>query len=220
MAEAIKAKAAAKGPKLADPIGASIDPATQEMLKKFKLDPSVLAGLDQELNVPQAWLDQAKKEKKLLVRGSPATSADLKILLGPFHERYPFIETEYAGYNRQGRTIRTLMAYKTGRVLADVVLSVGTFVTEFDKAGGLEDLRVLPAFAKVPDDLKDPDGKWVGANKNYWCISYNTNLVERKDLPKQWDDLVTNPKWRNGNLALGNRPNLWAVNLWMVKGED
>jgi carbon-monoxide dehydrogenase catalytic subunit len=34
MAEAIKAKKAAKAPKLADPIGASIDPATQEMIKR------------------------------------------------------------------------------------------------------------------------------------------------------------------------------------------
>jgi anaerobic carbon-monoxide dehydrogenase catalytic subunit len=34
MAEAIKAKKEAKAPKLADPIGASIDPATQEMIKR------------------------------------------------------------------------------------------------------------------------------------------------------------------------------------------
>ncbi|MGD9364881.1 MAG: anaerobic carbon-monoxide dehydrogenase catalytic subunit [Desulfobacteraceae bacterium] len=34
MAEDIKAKKAAKAPKLADPIGASIDPATQEMIKR------------------------------------------------------------------------------------------------------------------------------------------------------------------------------------------
>jgi carbon-monoxide dehydrogenase catalytic subunit len=34
MAEAIKAKKAAKAPKLADPVGASIDPATQELIKR------------------------------------------------------------------------------------------------------------------------------------------------------------------------------------------
>jgi len=51
-------------------------------------------------------------------------------------------------------------------------------------------------------------------------MSYNTRLVKQKDLPKKWEDLLTNPIWRNGNLALGNRPNLWAVNLWTAKGEQ
>jgi len=32
--------------------------------------------------------------------------------------------------------------------------------------------------------------------------------------------LVTNPIWRNGNLALANRPQLWALNLWDAKGEN
>ena len=200
--------------------GAPLPKATQDMLKEYRLEPGVLSGLDQVLNVPKEWLEKAKQEKKLRVRGSPATAKDLRVLFAPFKERYPFVEIDYFGSNRQGRTIRTLMAYKTGRVLADVVMSVGTFVSEFDKAGGLDDLRVLPAFNHVPDGLRDPGGKWVGANKNYWCMSYNTKLVKKEDLPKQWDDLVTNPRWRGANLALGNRPNLWAVNLWIIKGED
>ncbi len=198
---------------------APLPKGTQKMLKQYKLDASVLADIDEELKVPQVWIDKAKQEKKLKRRGSPATSKELKILLAPFKERYPFIDVDYFGSNRQGRTIKTLMAYKSGRVLADIVFSVGTFVTQFEKAGGLEDLRVLPAFKKVPDQLKDPQGMFVGINKNYWCMSYNTRLVKKEDLPQKWEDLLTNPTWRGGNLALGNRPNLWAVNLWMAKGE-
>lgn len=200
-------------------ISASLPKATQKMLKEFKLNASVLADIDEELAVPQEWIDQAKKEGRLKVRGTPATTKALKVLFAPFKERYPFINPEYFGANRQSRTIKTLMAYKTGRVLADVLMSVGTFVTQFNKAGGLKDLRILPAFKNVPKGLRAPDGTWVGMNKNYWCMSYNTNLVRKEDLPKKWEDLLTNPIWRGGNLALGNRPNLWLVNLWMAKGE-
>jgi ABC-type Fe3+ transport system substrate-binding protein len=38
-------------------------------------------------------------------------------------------------------------------------------------------------------------------------------------MPKKWDDLLTNPKFRAGNLALGNRPQLWALTLWKANGE-
>ncbi|HEX9880777.1 MAG TPA: extracellular solute-binding protein, partial [Candidatus Binatia bacterium] len=93
------------------------------------------------------------------------------------------------------------------------------FVTEFEKAGGLEDLRVIPTLAKVPEGVKGPDGAWTGTSMLYWCLSYNTRLVKQGDLPKTWEDLLFNPIWRGGNFALGNRPNLFVGNLWMVKGE-
>ena len=50
-------------------------------------------------------------------------------------------------------------------------------------------------------------------------MSYNTKLVRKADLPKKWEDLLTNPRWKARNLALGNRPQLWAANLWGEKGE-
>lgn len=63
------------------PHAGSSDPlpqATQKMLKEYNLDPSVLADLDKQLNVPKEWIEKAKQEKKVKVRGSPATSKELK----------------------------------------------------------------------------------------------------------------------------------------------
>ncbi len=88
---------------------ASLPKATQEMLKKLRLEPSILADVDKNLKVPQEWIEKAKKEGKLKVRGSPATRKELTILHGPFKERYPFIDIDYYGSNRQGRTIKTLI---------------------------------------------------------------------------------------------------------------
>ncbi len=199
---------------------APIPNSTLELLERFKLDRSVLDGIDQELKLPEDWILQAKKEGKLKVRGSPATPKELKNLLGSFKDRYPFIKVDYFGANRQGRTIKTLMAYRSGRLLADMVMSVGTFANEFNKIRGVENLLGLPTLKNVPEGMKDENGNWVGVNRNYWCMSYNTALVDKQDLPKKWEDILTNQKWRGGNLALGNRPNLWAVNLWLANGED
>ncbi len=197
----------------------SLPEATQKILKKLKVDPSILSGIDKELNVPKEWIQGAKKEGAVKVRGTPARSREINDIFAPFKERYPFIKFDYTGANREGRTVKTLMAYKSGRVLTDAVFSVGAFVNEFEKAKGLVDLRPLPALASVPDGLKATNGTWTGISKLYWCISYNTRMVKDKDLPKGWKDLLTNSIWHNGNFALGNRPNLFIGNLWMVNGE-
>lgn len=46
----------------------------------------------------------------------------------------------------------------------------------------------------MPEEAKGSDGSWVSRYKIYWCMGYNTKLVRSEDLPKRWEDLVTNPK--------------------------
>ena len=198
---------------------ASLPKSTQDLLKQFDLDPALLADIDQELAVPKKWIEKAKKEGKLRIRSTPARPDELRTLLGPFKARYPFIDVEFSGTNQQTRSVRTLMAYKSGRILADFITSIGGFIGEYKKANALENLSDIPAFKSVPKEAKGPGGDWVGINQNYWCMSYNTRLVKPEELPKTWEDLLTNPLWGNGNLGLGNRPQLFGVFLWKAKGE-
>ncbi len=193
--------------------------STQKALKSLKLDASILSGLDKELSVPKAWIDGAKKEGLVKIRSTPLQSKERNLFLAPFRERYPSIKVDYFGSNRASRTFKTLEAYTGGRYLSDIVANVGSFVFEFVKAGGVEPLEEIPGFKNVAEGLKDPEGGWVGTFSIYWCLAYNTRLVKQKDLPKKWEDFLTNPIWRNGNLALGNRPNLFLANLWLDKGE-
>ena len=199
---------------------APLPKSTQKALKKLKLDPSILGDIDKELKVPKDWIKGAKKEGKLSIRSSPWTPQEQRDLFGPFKERYPFIKIEFAGANQQGRTIRTLMAYKRGKVLSDVLGAVAGFTSEYKKVDALADLRSIPNWKNIPKGAKAQDGSWVGWNIRHWCMSYNTRLVNQEDLPKRWEDLLNNPVWRGGNLALGNRPQLWALMLWKAKGEE
>jgi iron(III) transport system substrate-binding protein len=200
-------------------IAASIPKATMEILKELKLDPGVLAGVDEELQVPNEWIERARKEGKLIVRSTPITPPEVKTLFGPFNERYPFISVDNSGANQEDRSIKTLVAYRSGRVLSDVVTSVGGFIDEYKKVKALEDLRQLPGWKNVPDKAKDPQGFWAGNAIHYWCMTYNTKRVKKEELPKKWEDFLANPRWKGGTLAMGNRPQLWAVHLWAAKGE-
>ena len=59
---------------------APLPKATQELLKKFNLAPSLLANIDKELQVPKEWIGQAKKNGKLRKRSTPARPGELKTL--------------------------------------------------------------------------------------------------------------------------------------------
>ncbi len=190
-----------------------------EMLKHLKLPTSILSDVDKELEVPKEWVEKARKEGKVRFQSTPSTPEETKWLLGPFKERYPFIDSEYAGTSQEGRTVRTLVSYRAGRVLSDVLASVGGYIHAYREARALESLRDIPNLKNVPEVAKDPEGFYVGMNVHYWCVAYNTKLVKKEELPKKWEDFLANPRWRGGNLALGNRPQLWALNLWKTKGE-
>jgi iron(III) transport system substrate-binding protein len=198
---------------------ASLPKSSEAMLKKLKLESSILADLDKELQVPKDWIDKARREGKLRVLTTPVSERE-KEMLSPFKERYPFIVVDLSGSSQEERTIKTLVAFKAGRIVTDVLTSVGGYFYAYKDANALEDLRAIPGLKNTPEGAKDPNGLWAGVYTLYWCMAYNTRLVKKEELPKRWEDLLTNPKWREGNLALGNRPQLWAPQLWKVKGEN
>ena len=197
---------------------APLPKATEEIVRKLKLDPKILANVDKELEVPKAWLDGAKKEGKLRVF-STFDPGQAEVLFRPFKERYPFIAIEYSRASHEDRAIRTIVAHKNKKVLSDIVTGLGGSFFLYKEANALEDMRNIPNFKNNPADTIDPDGLWVGMHMRYWCMAYNTRALKKEDMPKRWDDLLTNPKFRNGNLALGNRPQLWALALWKANGE-
>lgn len=205
-------------PTLALSAAAPLPKSTDEMLKKLKLDPSTLANIDKELEMPKAWLDGARKEGKLRVF-STFDPGQFDTLARPFKERYPFIEIEYSRASHEDRAVRTLVAYKNKRIVADILTGLGGSYFMYKEVGALDDMRVIPNLKNNPPETVDTEGLWVGMHMRYWCMAFNTKQLKKEDMPKRWDDLLTNPKFRNGNLAIGNRPQLWALSLWKANGE-
>lgn len=196
---------------------ANLPKATQAMLAKANLDPSILAGLDDELKVPQDWLDAAKKEVpvKILSSWDPAQFQDIS---AAFRERYPDVKINYTRGSLNDRGIKSLVAYQGGRYVADIIASASNTWVDFKAIDGLVDLRVLPNYKQLAPENRDPGGNWVGQKIAYRCIAYNTNMVKQADLPKTWDDIITNPFWRNGKIAIVDEPSIWLSMLWDANG--
>jgi iron(III) transport system substrate-binding protein len=197
---------------------APLPKSTEEMLKKLTLDAAILSNVDKELEIPKGWLDGAKKEGKLRMF-STLDPGQAEVLFRPFKERYPFIALEYSRASHEDRAVRTIIAFKNKRFVTDIITGLGGTFFMYKEINALEDMRNIPNLKNNPPDTVDPEGLWVGMHMRYWCMAYNTRHLKKADMPKRWDDLLSNTKFRNGNLALGNRPQLWALALWKANGE-
>ena len=200
-------------------LAADLPKATQEMLAKLKFEASILDGLDQELVMPPEWIAGAKSEGevKILASWDPRQFREMS---APFRERYPTIKLNY---NRGGlleRSVKTLVALQQGRLLGHIIASPGAEWLDFKDEDALADLRVLPNFKTLLPESREATGQWIGEKMAFRCMAYNTDKIKESDLPKTWDDLITNPVWRNGNLAIPDRPNLWLSMLWLSNGPE
>ena len=197
---------------------AELPKATKKILATLKLPASTLKGLDRELAVPKSVLSGAKKEGAVTILGSWRPK-EFKKLSGPFKSRYPFIKIKYK-YGRafNARAIKPIIAFREGRFITDVLTGFGGSRRLYKEANALEDLRDLPGFQNALDG-NDPKGAWVAIRLRFWCMAYNTKVVKKADLPKTWDDLLTNPRWRNAKIGVGNRPQLWLLMLRKEKGK-
>jgi len=193
--------------------------ATEKIIKALKLDPAILKGLDKELDMPPEWIEGSKKERKVRIFAT-WDPAQFRKLSAPFKERFPFVELEYSRASFHDRAIKTLIAFKGGRYSTDILTGFGGSLFMYKKANAFQDLRNLPNFKNAPVGMRDPDGLWVGARLRYWCMAYNAELVKKEDVPKKWENLLTNPRWRGGKIGIANRPQLWALSLWGTKGEE
>ena len=141
--------------------GAELPAATVKMLAKLKLSPAILKGLDQEMKVPAAWVAGAKKEGPLKLGGT-WDAEQFAEMVKPLLERYPFIKIKYARATSHDRVNKPLIAFRTGRIITDVISGVGSKFGLFKKYNAATDLRNLPNWKNVPDGMKHPGGLWVG----------------------------------------------------------
>jgi len=196
----------------------NLTPDIQKILAEEKLDPAIMKGLDQELAVPPALLAAAKKEGKVQIR-LQMSEQEFAGMSKTFSARYPGIELNYTRGIGRERAIAPLVAFQAGNYIADIVAGYDTNYVDYRAANALEKINTLPAYAHLWPEMKTKAGTDGADKMNYWCLSYSTERVKPADLPKSWDDLITNPRWKNGKIGMYNASVAWLPQLRHVKGE-
>lgn len=177
-----------------------------------------LSALDESV-VPAEWIEGAKKEGKLSIV-STVDPNDFQPIFAAFQAKHPYVkELNFIKASHEIRAVKTLVEFKIGRVSYDIMHGLGGEMRHYKEINALTDIRDLPLWKIYPNEFKDPEGHWITWKLDFWGIAYNTKQVKKEDLPKTWEQLI-DPKWKGKQIALGNRPQLWALQLWSGWGAD
>lgn len=198
---------------------ADFPPSTLEFLAKVKQPPSLLKDMDAALGVPPAVLAAARTEPGIRVGGT-LDPKQFRNMVRPFEERYPFVEVTYLRGSRFNRTVQPLIALKEGRVTVDVISSLGNQTLNYRDAGAFAPLSELPAYRALEADYKGQQDLWAGQRLLFYCMAYNTKLVKPQDLPKDWNDVLTDKRLHGGKIGLTNKPDDWFLHLIPSRGMD
>jgi iron(III) transport system substrate-binding protein len=136
----------------------------------------------------------AKKEGKLLWY-TALNINDAEMLTKRFEEKYPFIKTQTLRLGTFQLLTKIQTEARAGAFRGDVIEIAGVTGHILKKDG------VFAKYAShesrfYPDSVKDPDQTWTSFFINTHVLVYNTNLVKKNELPRNFQEVI-NPKWKD-----------------------
>jgi iron(III) transport system substrate-binding protein len=76
-----------------------------------------------------------------------------------------------------------------------------------------------PEAKGVMVQARDPNRRWYGGYANYNAPAYNTDLVNKADLPKRYEDFVAHKEW-TGKIAIDDTDNEWLAAICAAYGDE
>lgn len=150
-------------------------------------DVATLAGPNRQAKLEAC----AKDEGKVTFYSSLIVNQALRPIASAFHAKYPYIEVGYVRETGGGMMQKLTTEARAGRPVASIIEATG--IDAIARQAGLIIPFKTPATDAYPAEYKGTD--WVASRMSYFGPSYNTNLVKKEDVPKDWTDLA-DPKWK------------------------
>jgi iron(III) transport system substrate-binding protein len=161
-------------------------------------------------------LEGAKREGTLMLYTS-MNAPDVKQVFAAFQKKYPFIDPKFYTTRSAALLQRTINEAQAKRYAADIVqANAYTIYVLVHKK--LTTPYGSPESSAYPEGFHDPDRHWTAVNQQLNVIGYNTKLVNPKEAPRTYEDLL-NPKWK-GKLALDDKQYIWYDGMMKVMGKE
>lgn len=153
-----------------------------------------VAGFATAQDTTPAMVAAAVKEGKVVWY----SSVDVKVaevIAKAFRAEYPGIEVEVERSGSERVLQRINQEYQSGIKNVDVVNSSDASHFIFWKQQKWLAPHLPPDVKRFPAQYRDPDGYYATWRATLSVMGYNTNLVEAKDAPTGYLDLL-DPKWK------------------------
>jgi iron(III) transport system substrate-binding protein len=161
-------------------------------------------------------IEGAKKEGTFVLYTSMNTP-DVNAVFGAFQKKYPFLSPKNFTTRSAALLQRILTEAQAGRHTADVIQG-NIFTLYVLSKKGITAKYISPEAAGIPADFRDPEGHWTAAYQQLNVIGFNSKLINPKEAPRTYDDLL-NPKWK-GKMALDDKQYIWFDGLLKVMGQE
>lgn len=163
-------------------------------------------------------IEAAKKEGELYWWSTIAQDQSQK-LIDEFMKRYPFIKANYWRSGSVGLHNKIMLEARAGRPSWDVVSQTSPeFIHE------LKQKRQIAAYDSperrhFSADLKDKEGYWTGTYALPTGLGFNTQLVKKDDVPKNYKDLL-DPKWKGEKISVDDESFEFLAGLIQAWGQS
>jgi iron(III) transport system substrate-binding protein len=163
----------------------------------------------------QKLVDGAKKEGELSIYTSAQTT-DLGPVVEAFEKKYG-IKASIWRAGSEAVLNRALQEARANRFTVDVVETNGPELESLHREQLLQLVKSPYQADLIPPAIR-PHGEWVGTRLNVFVQAYNTKLIKKEDIPKQWEDLL-DPKWK-GKLGIEQEDSDWLAGIYGEIGEE
>jgi putative spermidine/putrescine transport system substrate-binding protein len=144
---------------------------------------------------------KAKEEGNVNLIALPDSWANYGGILKSFRDKYG-LEAPVATPDASSADELTAIKTLAGQPDKPDAIDIGpSFVEQAKSEGAIEPYKTTN-WSEIPDNLKDPDGNWVGAYYGIMSIGSNATLV--KNPPKTWADLKK-PEYK-GQVTINGDP--------------
>lgn len=139
----------------------------------------------------------ARQEGAVVIYSGMIVNQLLRPLTEAFEKKYPFIKTRYWRGDSNQVVVKVFAEMRAHALEADIVEGSGL-------PGTVDGAKIAvpfysPLFQALPKEDVAADGTWAATRFRYIGLGYNTNLISKADVPKNYDDLL-DPRWK-GKMA-------------------
>jgi len=128
------------------------------------------------------------------------TLSQSKKVVDAFQTKYPFIKPELFRSGGDEVLNRIQNEARGGLYAWDVVSTRGDSVLTLMDAKLITPYR-SPETKDISNDMVDDEGYWTAYYVNPYVLGYNTNLVKKDEVPKNYDQLL-DPKWKGKKISI------------------
>jgi iron(III) transport system substrate-binding protein len=163
-----------------------------------------------------AIIAAAKKEGEVFFY-TGKNLATMQSVANAFESKYPFLKVRITRTSGEKLINRIRTEQLAGRFLFDAVSAAPVPILESFNAIQPYCSPEAKAFAS---QFRHPTCMWTGIVGNYYVIVYNTKMVSKEDVPRDWHDLTEANRKSKGQIAIDPEEYSWLAGMEGYLGEE